>query len=219
MRLPYYESTIHRQIREKREDRKERIKSDLQEYGKEVLASDEMKQAFDQTHHQWATVGEHTFRVAFSSVMICYALRKMNIKVNIPAVVIGALCHDLGMLGRSDKYSSDKEAVLEHPKESVAVAKEIVDELPEKAEEIIERHMWPLGDSKAPNSIEGAVVSVADKYSAVKDVVRGSEVKKTGVRNYVKGERDRIKEAIQKGIATGGAEKTGKENEDEDQKR
>ena len=56
MRSPYYESTIHRQIREKREDRKERIKSDLQEYGSEVLSSDEMKQAFDQTHHQWATV-------------------------------------------------------------------------------------------------------------------------------------------------------------------
>ena len=219
MRSPYYESTIHRQIREKREDRRERIKSDLQEYGSEVLSSDEMKQAFDQTHHQWATVGEHTFRVAFSSVMICYALRKLNIKVSIPAVVIGSLCHDLGMIGRGSKYSSDREAVAEHPKESVAVAKEIVSELPEKAEDIIERHMWPLGDSKAPNSIEGAVVSVADKYSAVKDVVRGSEVKKTGVRNYVKGERDRIKEAIQKGIATGGAEKTGKENEDEDQKR
>lgn len=200
MRTPYYESTIHRQIREKREDRKERIKNDLQEYGNEVLASDEMKQAFGQTHHQWATVGEHTFRVAFSSVMICYALRKLNIKVNIPAVVIGALCHDLGMLGRSDRYSSDKEAVMEHPKESVAVAKDIVDELPEKTADIIERHMWPLGDSKAPNSIEGAVVSVADKYSAVKDVVKGSEVMNTGVRNYVKGERDKIKEALKKEI-------------------
>ena len=204
MRIPYYESTMHRQIREKRENRKERIKNDLQEYGREVLASDEMKQAFNQTHHQWSTVGEHTFRVAFSSVMICYALKKLNIKVSVPAVVIGALCHDLGMLGRSDRYSSDKEAVMEHPKESVAVARELVEDLPEKTEDIIERHMWPLGDSKAPNSIEGAVVSVADKYNAVKDVVKGSDVMNTGVKNYVKSEKEKITEVLQKEISLEG---------------
>ena len=51
MRNLWYESTMHRQIREKREDRKERIKSDLQLYGDEVLNSEEMKAAFQQTHH------------------------------------------------------------------------------------------------------------------------------------------------------------------------
>lgn len=192
MRNPYYESTIHRQIREKRENRKERIKDDLEFYGGDVLKSEEMKRAFEQTHHQWSTVGEHTFRVAFSSVMICYALRKLNIKVSIPAVVIGSLCHDLGILGRESKFASGREMSREHPKESVAVAKELVEELPEKTEDIIERHMWPLGQSKAPNSIEGAVVSVADKYNAVKDLVKGSEVKHTGVKNYVKDRKDAI---------------------------
>ena len=37
MRTPYYESTIHRQIREKRENRKDRIKEDLMRYGSDVL--------------------------------------------------------------------------------------------------------------------------------------------------------------------------------------
>lgn len=178
MRQPYYESTIHKQIREKREDRKERIRNDLELYGGDVLQSEEMQQAFEQKHHQRSTVGEHTLRVAASSVMICYALRKLKINVSIPAVVIGALCHDLGILGRGEKYDSKKECSREHPKDSVEVAKELVDDLPEKTEDIIERHMWPIGDSKAPNSIEGAVVSVADKYNAVKDVVMGS--KETG---------------------------------------
>jgi len=186
MRTPYYESTIHRQIKEKRDDRKERIKKDMQRYGGDVLDSDEMKQAFEQTHHRWATVGEHTLRVTMSSLMICYALRKLNINVNIPAVVIGALCHDLGILGRKEKYSSAKECSAEHPKDSVEVAKSLLDELPEKTEDIIERHMWPAGDSKAPNSIEGAIVSVADKYSAVKDLVKGSDVKNTGVKNKLR---------------------------------
>ncbi len=176
MRIPYYESTMHRQIREKREDRKDRIKNDLQKYGGEVLDSAEMQEAFEQTHHRRSTVGEHTIRVAVSSVMICYALRKLNIKVSIPAVVIGALCHDLGMLGRSEKYSSARECSREHPKDSVEVAKELLDEIPEKAEDIIERHMWPIGESEAPNSIEGVIVSVADKYNAVKDIVKGSEI-------------------------------------------
>ena len=192
MRTPYYESTIHRQIREKREDRRERVKGDLMLYGKDVLQSEEMKEAFGQTHHRWSTVGEHTVRVAFSSVMICYALRKLNIKVNIPAVVIGALCHDLGILGRSEKFSSSKECSREHPKESVEVAKGLVDEMPEKTEDIIERHMWPAGQSEAPNSIEGVVVSLADKYSAVEDLVKGSEINSTGVKNYLRGEGQKI---------------------------
>lgn len=196
MRTPYYESTMHRQIREKREDRKERIKNDLQLYGEDVLNSEEMKEAFQQTHHRWSTVGEHTFRVAFSSVMICYALKKLNIKVSVPAVVIGALCHDLGILGRDGKYSSSKEMSREHPKESVTVARDLVEDMPEKTEDIIERHMWPAGQSKAPNSIEGVIVSAADKYSAVKDIVKGSDVKKTGVKYYVRDEKEKIKDLI-----------------------
>lgn len=196
MRTPYYESTIHKQIREKRENRKERIKGDLMLYGNDVLQSEEMKKAFEQTHHQWSTVGEHTFRVAFSSVMICYALRKLNIKVSIPAVVIGALCHDLGILGRNEKFSSAKECSIEHPKDSVEVARSLIGEMPEKTEDIIERHMWPAGESEVPNSIEGVVVSVADKYSAVKDLVKGSEVKNTGVKNYLQSEKQKIVDKI-----------------------
>ena len=196
MRNPYYETTIHEQIREKREDRKQRIQNDIERYGGEVLESEEMHKAFEQTHHRWSTVGEHTLRVTASSIMICYALRKLNIKVNIPAVVIGALCHDLGILGRKDKYASVKECTEEHPKESVEIAKDILQELPEKTEDIIERHMWPLGDSKAPNSIEGVIVSAADKYNAVKDLVKGSEVNNTGIKNYVHDEKEKIKGSL-----------------------
>ena len=176
MRAPYYETEIYRQIKEKREDRKRRIRKDVERYGSEVLDSDEMKQAFEQTHHKLATVGEHTLRVTMTSVLACYALRKLKINVSIPAVVVGALCHDLGMLGRNEKFKSLKESNAGHPKDSVEIARELVNELPEKTEDIIERHMWPLGESKAPNSIEGAIVSAADKYTAVKDIIKGIEI-------------------------------------------
>jgi hypothetical protein len=52
--------------------------------------------------------------------------------------------------------------------------------------------MWPAGESEVPNSIEGVVVSVADKYSAVKDLVKGSEAKNTGVKNYLRSEKEKI---------------------------
>ena len=197
MRTPYYESTMHKQIREKRENRKERIRNDIELYGGDVLQSEEMKQAYEQTHHMWSTIGEHTLRVAMSSVMICYALKKLHIKVSVPAVVIGSLCHDLGMLGR-EKYSSVGESNRAHPRESVSVARDLVGELPEEIEEIIEQHMWPLGESKAPDTIESAVVSVADKYTAVKDLVKGSDVLNTGVKNQLREEKDHILERIEK---------------------
>ena len=188
MRNPYYESTIHKQIREKRENRKERIRNDVERYGGDVLNSEEMQKAFEQTHHKRATVGEHSLRVTMSSVMLCYALRKMKVKVNLPAVIIAALCHDLGILGRSDKYSTARECTEEHPKESAAIARDIVENLPENTEEIIERHMWPLGDSRAPNSIEGAIVSAADKYSAVKDLVKGSSTDNESISGLIPSE-------------------------------
>lgn len=197
MRNLYYESTIHRQIRDKREERKDRIAEDIEQYGGDILKSDELREAYDQTHHLWSTVGEHTLRVTATSVFICYALRKLGIKANVPAVVVGALCHDLGILGRDDKFGSKKEMSHEHPVESVKVAKELVPDLSDKSADIIERHMWPAGGSQAPNSLEGLIVSSADKYSAVKDLVKGSDINNTGVSNYAREKKDNLKERAQ----------------------
>ncbi len=194
MRNLYYETTLHKQIRDKRTDRKERIGKDIDNYGSDILVSDELKEAYDQTHHLWSTVGEHTLRVTASSVMICYALRKLGIKANIPAVVVGSLCHDLGILRRDEKYSSKRECSREHPVDSVKVAKEIIPDLTEQSADIIERHMWPAGSSRVPNSLEGVIVSVADKYAAVKDLIKGSDINNTGVRNTIQSEADRIRE-------------------------
>ena len=195
--MPKREIIQHKK-KQRQVKRKERINRDLETYGKEVLESEEMKQAFEQTHHLWSTVGEHTMRVTVTSILICYVLKKLGIKVKLSIVVVGALCHDLGMLGRAEKYESDKECHREHPKESVIVAQEILEDLPEEVKDVIERHMWPMGESKAPNSVEGVIVSVADKYNAVKDLVKGSEVKHTGVKNYALDQKEKIRDAVKK---------------------
>ena len=94
---------------------KKRYELDIERYGADVLDSEELQHAFQQTHHTWSTVGEHTLRVAAASLIICYALRKIHVRTDISAVVKGALCHDLGILGRDEKYSSRKECSRQHP--------------------------------------------------------------------------------------------------------
>jgi len=158
----------------KQKVRRKKVNKDIELYGSEVLHSEIMQKAFEQKHHLHSTVGEHTMRVARTSVNISHLLQKLHIRIEMPAVVIGSLCHDLGMIGRNEKYSSDKECYRKHPADSVKAARELVDDLPEKTEDIIRRHMWPMRQSRVPNSLEGFIVSGADKYSSVIDFIIGS---------------------------------------------
>ena len=154
------------------------VNKDLERYGKAVLRSDIMRKAFKQRHHLRSTVGDHTMRVARASVRLGRTLEKLHVRVNMRAVVIGSLCHDLGIIGRKEKYSSVMECYKKHPSDSVEVAKELLDELPEKIEDIIQSHMWPLRLNKRPGTIEGFIVSAADKYASVEDLIKGRSRKK-----------------------------------------
>ena len=117
---------------ERRGKREEQIRKDLAHYGKGILDSEEMRRAFSQKHHTLSTVGEHTMRVARTSLAICYALRRLHIATDIPAVVTGSLCHDLGILGRNEKYDHAKTCSRQHPADSAELASKLVGELPEK---------------------------------------------------------------------------------------
>ena len=185
MKLLYAAAAGRNHIRELREKRKEKILSDLEQYGSEVLNSDEMQAAFQQTHHTRSTVGEHTSRVAEKSLAICYALNKLHIRTDIPSVVAGSLCHDLGILGRDEKYDSDQECYRQHASDSVDVARKLVSDLPEKTQDIIEHHMWPTPGNKAPESLEGIIVSAADKAASIEDFILGSKVKPVGIKETI----------------------------------
>lgn len=180
----------------RREMRRGQMQADLSRYGRRILDSEEMRQAFRQTHHTFSTVGEHTMRVAMTSLAICYALKKLHIKTDIPAVVTGSLCHDLGILGRGGKFHSSKECSRRHPVESVKVAHKLTGELSEKEEAIITRHMWPVGKAKPPNSLEAAIVSAADKIAAVEDFVEGYEKKQPGLKGTIHEIKSQRKENI-----------------------
>ena len=186
-------SAAKRHLRELREKRKEKIRNELRQYGNEVLNSEEMQLAFSQTHHTRSTVGEHTRRVAEKSLALCHALEKLHIKTDIPSVVTGSLCHDLGILGRDKKYGSDRECYRQHPADSTEVARRLLKDLPKKTQDIIEHHMWPTAGSKAPASLEGVIVSAADKVAAIEDFIRGSKTKPVGLKETIKNIRERSK--------------------------
>ena len=181
----------------RKQSRREAMHEDLMLYGGKILNSEEMQRAFTQKHHTLSSVGAHTMRVAMTSLAICYALKKLHIKTDISSVVTGSLCHDLGILGRNEKYHSSGECSRQHPLDSVEIANKLTGGLSDKEADIIARHMWPVGKSKPPNSLEGAIVSAADKVAAVEDFVEGYEEKRPGIKGVIREIRNRGKESTE----------------------
>jgi uncharacterized protein len=140
----------------------------LNKYGREILDSEVFKQAMRQTHHKHSSVGAHTLGVTAVSIWTCCLLKKLHVRTDVEDIVQGALCHDLGILGRDDKYENDHECYRRHPIDSVKVAEKLVPELSDKSKEIIRHHMWPV-TKEFPTSREGVIVSVADKVVSVRD--------------------------------------------------
>ena len=181
----------------RKQSRREAMHEDLMLYGGKILNSEEMQRAFTQKHHTLSSVGAHTMRVAMTSLAICYALKKLHINTDISSVVTGSLCHDLGILGRNEKYHSSGECSRQHPLDSVEIANKLTGGLSDKEADIIARHMWPVGKSKPPNSLEGAIVSAADKVAAVEDFVEGYEEKRPGIKGVIREIRNRGKESTE----------------------
>ena len=148
------------------------VKRDMRRYGSKILDSKEFYEALKQKHHMRASVGRHSIRVTQASLRMAYALEKLGVKTDRESLVVGGLWHDLGILGRKEEYRNASETCRQHPLDSVEAAQRLAPEIDDKTKEIIERHMFPL-NRKAPTSLEGAIVSIADKYVSVKDLILG----------------------------------------------
>ena len=88
------------------------------------------------------------------------------------AVARAAIMHDLfyydwrdGETGKWHRLHGYK-----HPKYAALNARELCPDLTKKEEDIIRRHMWPL-TLRTPNSKEGFIVSLSDKYCATVELL------------------------------------------------
>ena len=144
------------------------ICSDIIRYGKNILTSDVFLKTASQPHHVQSTVLEHTMNVCIIAVKLCREQMRKGVRLNEKDLIQAALCHDLGMIGREQKYKHVIDTWLSHPKESAKIAKEIVPDLSPNAEQMILCHMWPLS-SRSPQSEEGRLLCLADKYASMAD--------------------------------------------------
>jgi uncharacterized protein len=145
----------------------ERIKDTIVKYGWKILQSKEFDATFRQTHHLNRTVGDHTLGVAAEAVKLCMK-RAMTDERTLKNVVVSSLCHDLGIMGRNEKYRNNAQCLVRHPLDSIEIYIRITGEQDERVIDAIKHHMFPLKPG-APRHREGWILTLADKIAASKE--------------------------------------------------
>ena len=135
---------------DRKAEQENRIERDILEYGGPVLRSGIWDKAMQQTHHNRWTVGSHSMSVCVAALRMSYWLEDKHIcYVNHREIVQAALCHDLGIVGRHEKFANNRVCCHQHPKTLYT----------------IRCHMWPLCVA-LPKTREAVIITLADKYVA-----------------------------------------------------
>ncbi len=150
-------------------DRSKEISKKIKLYGRDILSSEEFRRARTQVHHYRTSLAAHSILTARIGLGICEFLRKCGISVDERKVVRIALLHDLGMVGRHEKYRNNYECGYMHPIHSAESAGRIWKDIDEDSVKAIKSHMWPLS-LRIPTSWEGVVLCIADKRASFLDV-------------------------------------------------
>ena len=139
-------------------------------YGSPVLTSEAFKRTSEETHHLRSSLTDHTLNVCIMSLRLSELLNKMHIETDPKDLIQASLCHDLGMLDRTEKYSGRTAAWKGHAEESDSIARDLLPDISDNAENIILSHMWPVS-SQRPGSKEAVIVTAADKWASAADWV------------------------------------------------
>ena len=140
----------------------------IKRYGNDILHSEEFKDALAQTHHHRSSVGDHSIHTARAGLTMCNVISKAGIHIDERKIVRISLLHDLGILGREEKYKSSFECGYRHPKDSTVTAKKLWHDIDQKSIRAIRSHMWPLSPTM-PTSKEAFILCIADKATAIGD--------------------------------------------------
>lgn len=140
-------------------------------YGNQILQNKLFEAASMQKHHFRTDVASHSINTAFFCIAFYRFLSIFNIRVNLSALIIAALAHDLGILGRKEKFSSGFECITRHPKDSVVTIMEIIPGVDPRICDVISSHMFPLC-AEFPHSREAWLLSLADKCAACTDIFK-----------------------------------------------
>ena len=143
------------------------IRDIILKYGSSILCSEEFRKTFEQTHHHITTVGDHTLGVTSEAVKICLR-HGLEDDYTLSNVVTSCLCHDLGIIGREDKFSNNLETLVWHPRHSAEVYMDMTGEEDKRVLNSIRSHMFPL-KMCIPRYKESWILVLADKIGASRE--------------------------------------------------
>ncbi len=148
------------------------ILNEILDVGHDILFSQRFLQCLNHPHHMHTTVGAHTINVTFKALQICHWLDAHRIHTDHTRMIFAALGHDLAMPHTKTLYGKKAAFITAwgHPIDSAKYAANLVN-LHKKTAKAIKRHMWPLCIIP-PTSIEGWVLTIADKWAAIQELVQ-----------------------------------------------
>lgn len=135
-------------------------------YGKDILASERMKEEKNYLQHGSVSVFEHSVNVACTCVMLSH---RLSIAVNERAVVRGALLHDYFLYDWHDPDPSHRLHGFSHPRTALTNAARDFS-LNDIEKDMILKHMFPL-TLMPPRYRESFLICIADKLCAVCETV------------------------------------------------
>ena len=133
-------------------------------YGGGIIRSALFKKTFFQKHHVVFNLGDHLLGVTSEAVSYCIR-HSLTEEAFLDNVVKACLCHDLGIMGRREKFSNDFQCLIWHPIHSVSVYRKLTGENNEIVVDSILSHMFPL-KLRVPKYKEGWILIRADKKAA-----------------------------------------------------
>lgn len=119
--------------------------------------------------HKGTTTLQHCWNVAIYSFHLA---EKLNWKIDESALARGAMLHDYYLYTVEEEQKKTGMSDYQHGRMHPQIALENAGKkfvLTEKEKNLIRSHMWPLTFTHIPRSREAWLVSMADKYCAVRE--------------------------------------------------
>ena len=126
----------------------------------ELITNDIVQEMKNYRQHFDTLCYEHCYIASYYCYIICKKLH-----LDYKSATRAAMLHDLFLYDWRDKNSHQRFHAFHHGKTACQNACKIF-ELNQKEKDMITRHMWPVTLS-FPNSIEGFILTLVDKYCAI----------------------------------------------------
>ena len=111
------------------------------------------------TFRHCRSVAEYSFRLA----------QRLGWRIDEAALARGAMLHDYHLYTRKERHVNVLKHAFAHPEQACSNAAAVFS-LSGKEKNIIRSHMWPLTLFSPPRSKEAFLVTLADKYCALREL-------------------------------------------------